>query len=289
MLLGTAGYWTTRGLAMASPTEAANPLERLQSGYADSSLGARIYYQVVGNPKGPAVYMTTLSPGNDRDEKTRNSFLRVLGRRYKVLMADYPFGLGRSDRPPDPARLTAEQVCRDFLTVADTAGIDRFAVTGYSWGGNACLRLAASSDRITALAVGGWPALDGPFEESLEATREIAKATEKSGNVPGIKGPPSRYWQQFVTYYESLQGWDERGAVAGLTCPRLNFVDDMDSQYDMVKKLRDNESALTELGWEVAFVDSGMGHMGGFRPEVAAPLIASFLDRHLLAESEPGK
>src|SRR5947209_13438876 len=69
--------------------------------------------------------------------------------------------------------MTVEKVCKDYLAIADAAGIDRFAAIGYSWGGNSVLQLATRSQRVNALAVGGWPVLDGPYDLLLQTTEKL--------------------------------------------------------------------------------------------------------------------
>ena len=257
--------------------------ETTESGEAELEPGLQVYFELFGSPNLPVLFLVGISASADHSKADRNGYVAHLGERYRLLFADYPLGLGQSDPPSDPERMTAAQMCEDLLIIADAAGVEEFGVIGYSWGGNACLQLACASERVKVLVVGGWPALQGPYEESGKTTKAIAANQPES--VPGIAGSPTAYWQQFVTYYDSLADFEERERVAALTCPRLNFVDEEDQfeflgvTVDMVGRARDEEENLKAMGWEVVYVNSGAGHMGGSAPAVAAPVIAEFLER----------
>jgi pimeloyl-ACP methyl ester carboxylesterase len=65
--------------------------------------------------------------------------------------------------------LTPESVASDLLAIADASGADRFAYYGYSWLALAGLQLALRTDRLWALAMGGYPPLDGPYRAMPDA------------------------------------------------------------------------------------------------------------------------
>uniref|UniRef100_UPI003555F096 alpha/beta fold hydrolase n=1 Tax=Streptomonospora nanhaiensis TaxID=1323731 RepID=UPI003555F096 len=163
---------------------------------------------------------------------------------------------------PKADTLTADNVAADMLAVADAAGAERFAYYGYSWLALAGLQLAVRTDRLSALAMGGFPPLDGPYAAMLrvtEATHERARAQEQAGpragsGAPAAPEPPREPapaaeqpgsladydWfsaemtlsepqtRQFVTLYRSLRGFDDRAAQAHLTAPRLCFAGSAD-------------------------------------------------------------
>lgn len=252
---------------------------RLRSGYAPGAAGAKIYYEVHGTPQGPPVFLVqpilaSSRPGNARD------YLAYLADRYQVLLADYPYGVGLTDSA-DPSILTADQVCDDYLSIATAAGFSRFAIAGYSWGANTAEVLATRSNRITALAVGGWPALGGPYSQLLQ----LATAIDRWIPWDALQS------QQYETYYRSLLSWPERCQVTKLSGPRLNYVDSKDSgellgvSADIVGRFRANRVELDALGWETTEVHSGHGHRGGMSPEIAGPLLRAFFDKHLQAVS----
>lgn len=200
---------------------------------------------------------------------------------YRVLMADYP-GIGRSD-DHDPTTMTAERVVSDLLRVADAAGIDRFAWIGYSWSGAVGLQLATRSDRLTALAIGGWPPLDAPYGALRRAIES------RIGNVPEhamkVLRTPAQY-RQWATFYKSLTDWQEGAAVDGIDCPKLLFFG---AEGDLIEEgesvpiasiARGRRLELEAKGWEVHEI-AGYGHDVIAQSTLVLPPIRAFLDKHL--------
>lgn len=209
----------------------------------------------------------------------RDDYLAHLADRYRVCLVDYP-GIGRSaDMPPDS--LTAERVCADLLSVADAAGFGRFAWFGYSWSGAVGLQLASRTDRLTALAIGGWPPLDAPYEAIHAAVRA------RIGNVPASAMTvlrTSHQYRQWSTFYASLDDWDEHAAVAAITCPALVvFGADGDLVEDghpvpIASTIRRTRPRLEALGWEVVELPD-QGHPVVMHADLVAPPLRAFLDR----------
>ncbi|NRQ38131.1 alpha/beta hydrolase, partial [Nonomuraea sp. NN258] len=150
---------------------------------------------------------------------------------FRVVAFDYE---GHVLNTPKPDTLTPANIARDLLAVADAAGAERFAYYGYSWLALSGLQLAVRTDRLTALAMGGFPPLGGPYAEMLKVTaathaRSGGDAAEQQAAAaePGDWGAAEvtmskAQTQQFVTLYEELRGFDER--AARVSCPRLCFV-----------------------------------------------------------------
>lgn len=214
-------------------------------------------------------------PG-DPDLAVLKGYLDRLTDRYRVLVADYPClgpDIGRSE--PVPAdELTADRVCADLLGLADAAGFDRFAFWGYSWGGVVGLQLASRTDRVSALVCGGWPPLGAPYRDMLDITRAMADAPGVPVNVG-----------QFVTFYESVQGWPEAEAVGRIACPRLAFVGADDAMaypggvtLRIAPTVRERRGELERLGWRVDEV-AGRNHGVFTDPATVVPLVRDFLDR----------
>jgi pimeloyl-ACP methyl ester carboxylesterase len=208
-------------------------------------------------------------------------YLDRLTDRYRVLLVDYP-SIGRS-RDIAPAELTADRVCTDLLGVAHFAGFDRFAYWGYSWGGNVGLQLATRSDRLTALVVGGWPALGGPYAELLQAAQRKLPNPEPS-SLKVLRSPAQ--YAQWIHYGQSIEGWPEREAVSRIACPRLNVFG---SEGDLVEagipvpiasRIREHRGELQALGWRVHEI-GGHSHALCMQPEVAVPPVRAFLDEVL--------
>ena len=131
------------------------------------------------------------------------------------------------------------------------------------------LQLATRTNRLTALACGGWPPLSCQYRETLAA------AEAGAGN------------RLYVTYYRSLQNWSEREAISKLTCPRFVFAGTRDQFVVEGQSIRigalvsEHREELERLGWIVRLVD-GFGHELGARPDVVTPILREFLDPVLL-------
>ncbi|MDC3955293.1 alpha/beta hydrolase [Polyangium jinanense] len=211
----------------------------------------------------------------DPERAILKGYLDRLTGRYRVLVVDYPSlgpDIGKSE--PIPAKeLSAERVCSDLLVVADEVGFDRFVFWGYSWGGVVGLQLASRTDRVSTLVCGGWPPLGAPYAEMLAITRMMAAAPDVPVRV-----------EQFVTFYESIQGWPEAEAVARISCPRMAFVGAADEMnypggiaLRLAQTVKERRPELERLGWHVLEVP-GRDHGLYTDPATVVPLVREFLD-----------
>ena len=223
---------------------------------------------------------------------------------FRVVAFDYE---GQVLQVPKPDTLTPANVVSDLLAVADAADADRFAYYGYSWLALTGLQLAIRTDRLAALVMGGFPALDGPYAQMLQvttATHEMAMANSASARSTATASQPSEEssgepdWsqvevslteaqtRQFVTLYQALQGFDDRAAQARISCPRLCFVgaaDEIDyaerwggvhvSFADLVVHRR---AELEALGWQVRVLE-GMDHTQAMQAVHVLPILRSWL------------
>ncbi|MCA5892412.1 alpha/beta hydrolase [Isoptericola sp. NEAU-Y5] len=270
--------------------------------------GSRIEVTVRGD--GPALLLpvrTTPLPGPQADatrawggDPDAGSALatRLADAGFRVVTADYE---GHLAEHPKPATLTAEAVTADLLAVADVAGAERFAWYGYSWLALAGLQLALRTDRITALAMGGFPPLEGPYEAMLAVTRaaharSTAQPTEppdddRAGEVePGdwdaAAAPQDpALTRQYLTLYESLAGFDDHVSLT-LDAPRLVLVgadDDItygpawgDVDVVIAGAVVRHRAELESHGWEVAVLP-GMDHMAAMHASAVLPVLEPWL------------
>lgn len=217
---------------------------------------------------------------------------------------------------PRPDTLTPDTIATDLLTIADAAGADRFACYGYSWLALAALQLALRTSRLTALVMGGFPPLDGPYPQMLAvtaATHEMALAAASRPREAAAAKPrtdaaqPRTDWDsaevtlsptqtlQFSTLYRALEGFDDHVAFARVTCPRLCFAGSADSSeyaprwggvvVDMAGPLRRNEARLRAAGWSVRLLD-GLDHIQAMQPQHALPVLRPWLSAALLSGTE---
>lgn len=211
----------------------------------------------------------------------RRGYLDRLCDRYRVLTVDYP-SIGGS-RDIAPADLQADRVCADLLGVARSAGFTRFAYWGHSWGGGVGLQMASRSDRLTALVVGGWPPLGGPYRALLEAARH--KQAEPDASSLKVLRSAAQY-AQWIHYTASVLDWPEREALERMACPRMVIFG---SDGDLVEAglpipiasiIRQHRDELIALGWRVHEVPD-QGHGLCMQPEQVVPPVRTFLDQML--------
>ena len=102
--------------------------------------------------------------------------------------------------------LTPATMTRDYLAVADAAGADEFAWAGFSWGCVCGLQVALRTERIKALACGGFPTLDGIYDDMRLATKtQIEKPTSLYGMPPTSAPEMGRQFNTFLYGTGELQ------------------------------------------------------------------------------------
>jgi pimeloyl-ACP methyl ester carboxylesterase len=204
-------------------------------------------------------------------DRMPDGYYKKLVDRYRVIVIGYP---ASDESQAFVDAFTPDRVCQDILAIADAEHADRFAWFGFSFGAVVGLQLAVRTDRLTGLALGGWPPLGGQYRDTLAAAQAEAART-------GIK--------HFVTFYQRLQDWPERQAVSKLTCPRLIFVGSEDSFVSNGYAIRhapliiEHRRELQRLGWTVRIVNAIAHDLGG-RPDIVIPLVREFLDPILLPQ-----
>ncbi|HEY7200079.1 MAG TPA: alpha/beta hydrolase [Candidatus Dormibacteraeota bacterium] len=227
------------------------------------------------------------------------TLVRRLSGAFRVIAADYE---GHRMASPAPSTLTPENVAADLLAIADAAGADRFAWYGYSWLALAGLQLALRTDRLWALAMGGFPPLDGPYEPMLAVTRAAHAMAAAGGGVPASDAAQVEPgdWdsvtvqtsedqtRQFVTLYEALQRFDDAAALPALAIPRLCFAGSEDrieygpswggTTVRIAEPLVSRRADLERAGWDVEVLP-GLDHLGAMRAEAVLPLLGGWLPR----------
>jgi pimeloyl-ACP methyl ester carboxylesterase len=210
----------------------------------------------------------------------------------RVIAVDYE---GHVLATPKPETLTPANVVADVLAIADAAGADRFAWYGFSWLGVVGLQLAAATDRLTGIAMGGWPPIDAPYAEMLKVTTagwELATGARQSG---GEDEWASAYLEpdqqrQFVTLYTALQSFDDRAALRRIpvAMPKVCFVGANDEiQYgpswgdvlvNLARPVIRGRADLERLGWEVHVLE-GLDHTSAMQAAVVLPILRPWLGR----------
>jgi pimeloyl-ACP methyl ester carboxylesterase len=247
--------------------------------------GDPLHYDVRG--VGPWVMLgyPFAGPGTETVDALPDAFLERLTDRFRVIVVDYPRGVGRS-APPAPDATTVDNVCAEMLLVADAAGADRFAYWGYSWGGVVGLQLACRTDRLTALVIGGWPPLGGPYQE-------MRVMTAQASADPALPAEQRDLVASWATFYRSLDGWDDN-SLRKIDCPRMAYAggEDVVVQAGVmvsISKLFEQRSReLRDQQWDIEILPS-LDHAGAMTDAVAVvAVVRPFLETNL-TPSGPGK
>lgn len=260
--------------------------------HAVMSDGDKINFEVFGEA-GPFVYMGPqlfLTPMLPNAAPIVRAYIDALVDRYRIIVADWPRGVGASAAAKGPSMISSN-VVDDLLRIADAAGAERFAWWGYSFGGAAGLQLAAHSDRISALACGGYPPLWQPVSDMLAAVRRMAAS--QTVLAPLVDGPlpqiDAEIHKQNIAFYVSVSGQDEMDLLTRIRCPRLVFHDLNDAlelgglRHDFAMRTRAAEAELRRMGWDVEWMDTGKGHFAMEDVPKCLAAFVPFLDRALLA------
>jgi pimeloyl-ACP methyl ester carboxylesterase len=270
--------------------------------------GTTIDFEVHGPPDAPALLLpvnpapVVEGPETDQlrawggDPALGHSLTKGFSEHFRVIAFDYEAQIQAN---PKPDTLTPDNLAADFLAIADAAEAQTFAYYGYSWLGLAGLQLAIRTDRLTALVMGGFPPLDGPYDAMLqvtEATHEMAgsrvsDAPVEPGDWDSTEVALSKdQTQQFVTLYQALQSFDDH--AVRLSCPRLCIVGSNDNiQYGerwrnaLVRigaAVEANQSQLEKLGWAVHLLP-GLDHLQAMHADQILPVVEPWLHHRLIA------
>ncbi|KQR80181.1 hypothetical protein ASF98_19490 [Arthrobacter sp. Leaf337] len=281
-----------------------------ESGEAVLHDGSRIALTVQG--EGPALLLPVrLEPYGTVEAETMRrwggdpdvglALVRGLSGTNRVIAADYE---GHRMAHPAADTLTPDHLAADLLAIADAAGAHAFGYYGYSWLALSGLQLALRTDRLQALAMGGFPPVDGPYQSMLAVTRAAHAMSQASSNpapnqsaVPVADAEPGDWdhvsvqttesqTRQFVTLYEALQGFDDFAADVPPELPRLAFAGaedqiDYSAQWGGVRvrigePLAQHQAALIAAGWDVQVL-AGLDHLSAMHSSVVLPILTGWL------------
>lgn len=216
--------------------------------------------------------------GPPMDDVLERYFARLTDR-FTVVTLDYP-GIGKS-ADIDPDALTVERVCADLLSVADAAGFNGFTYWGTSWGAAMGLQLALRTDRLDALIMGAWTPLGAPYDRLLEGARNSAGDPEP-GSLKVLRSKAQ--YRQWISLYESLEGFDDASAMTAITCPRLVYVGengDSDAgglDLPIATTIKARRAKIEAAGWRVEILP-GLDHGGAvMSPDAVMDRVDPFLD-----------
>ncbi|GGS41594.1 prolyl aminopeptidase [Actinokineospora fastidiosa] len=131
------------------------PIEPHDSGMLDVGDGDRVYWEVVGDPEGKPAVFAHGGPGGGCTEKHRRWFDPA---KYRAVLFDQR-NCGRStphaaDPGVDLSANTTQNLVADMERLREHLGIDRWLVSGGSWGSTLALAYAqAHPSRVTELVI----------------------------------------------------------------------------------------------------------------------------------------
>jgi proline iminopeptidase len=136
-------------------TELYPPIEPYDQGMLDTGDGNVVYWETCGNPDGKPAVMVHGGPGQGCSPNMRRGFDP---RRYRAVLFDQR-GCGRSvphasDPATDLSRNTTEHLISDMEQLREQLGIDRWLLTGGSWGSTLILAYAERyPHRVTQIVI----------------------------------------------------------------------------------------------------------------------------------------
>jgi pimeloyl-ACP methyl ester carboxylesterase len=112
-------------------------------------------------------------------------------------------GHGESDKPTSVEAYAIDRLTDDIVAVAEAARVARFAVWGYSYGGNIARYLPSRSDNVSKLVIIGIPfgaAMPPPFRArigDLRAKWEPILESERTGtlDLDSLSAEDRAVWQ----------------------------------------------------------------------------------------------
>lgn len=245
--------------------------------------GTEIYFETHGDPARPAIFLGPhfYATQSADDGGSTDTWIERLRHDFFLVVADYPRGLGRTGHPQG-LTYTPDIAAQEYGCIADAAGVDQFGWVGYSFGGAMGVQIACRTERVTALAVGGFPPLNAPFQLMIDIASQTVK---KPPLLPKFIDPG--VLDSTLGFYRPLVTWPERREISKLTMPRLAFMGDQDGAQEspqsgpLADKLRGVEDELCALGWQIEWLQ-GQDHASAQRPEVSLPVVHRFFREALL-------
>lgn len=118
------------------------------------STGVTLNVALAGDPANPPVI---LLHGFPESHRTWRELVPRLQDRLYLIMPDQR-GFAASDQPQEVGAYSTDQLTDDIFALADTLGIERFALVGHDWGGAIAWAAALKGDlRLTRLAIVNSP------------------------------------------------------------------------------------------------------------------------------------
>jgi pimeloyl-ACP methyl ester carboxylesterase len=254
-----------------------------------STDGTPIHYEMAGQGR-PLVLTHGLA--TDLTVWELAGYVDALAHDHLLVMID-ALGHGRTGRPSDPSTHTDERKVQDVLMVADAAGLERFALWGWSAGAwTGWVTAEAAPERVVALiATGQWElepeVTDEPWEQWY---RWIRQPVEQQGmqvvveRMEEIERGPIPDWMRDLivrtdpeVFLAANTKEDFRRGFTDLSVFRLPVL-------LIAGEFEDPDESVRQLAHRLPHAEShvlpGLGHCGAFvRSALAVPIVRVFLER----------
>lgn len=247
--------------------------------------GTEIWYSTHGDRSCPAIFLGPhfyASFGRSEGDDT-SLWINGLKEEFFLIVADYPRGFGRTGNPLGLA-FTPDVASEEYCRIADAAGAGQFGWVGYSYGGAIGVQVACRSGRVAALAVGGFPPLNAPFQEMAKISTQMAAESSASAEAN-----QKLLWSA-AGFYTPLTDWPEYDQVTMLAMPRMTFIGTEDVgvplhgvDLPLAATVRTAAPALNKLGWEIEWLH-GQDHLSAVGAAVSLPVVRDFFRRALTVD-----
>ncbi len=255
--------------------------------FVASKDGTRIAYDVTGH--GPAL-MLLHGAGKTRKDWHKAGYVERLQDDFTVISVDIR-GTGESDFLTEIADYAIETICADLDAVADAVDAEhscdaqRFAVWGFSLGGNIARYLGAWSERITAAVIVGVPfgpavdeAFDRYIDEFVKKYGDLAQAY-KEGTLAEKKRKSAIKGRipVWIACFQAMRDWPSVHP-GDMRCPALLLAGTRNK--GAMSWVRSNREALDSAGVVVEIIE-GLNHQQEFSQiDRVFPAVSAFLKRH---------
>jgi pimeloyl-ACP methyl ester carboxylesterase len=246
--------------------------------FISTSDGTRIAYDVTGD--GPPL-MLLHGAGKDRKDWVKGGYIQRLKDKFTVINVDIR-GCGESSYLTDIDDFTIEKICADLFAIGDACQAERFAIWGYSFGGNIARYLAFQSNRVSAMAIIGVPfgpaddeAFDRFIDEYLDRWDSLIKdyhegrMSEKERKSK-IKG----HIPVFAACFQAMRNWPNF-EPSDVRCPTLLLVGTKNK--NTMNYVESNQGALEAADIQVELIQ-GLTHSDEFSQiDKVYPAVNAFL------------
>jgi pimeloyl-ACP methyl ester carboxylesterase len=245
--------------------------------FSTSPDGTHIAYDVTGS--GPAL-MLLHGAGRTRRDWHNVGYVERLKHDFTVITVDMR-GTGESDTLTHTSDYVIDLIYQDLITVADVCGVQRFAIWGFSFGGNIARYLGAWSERVTAMAVIGVPfgpavdeAFDRYIDEFVQKWAPLVQADKEGTWSQEKKSPVKGHIPVFLACFQAMRDWP-RVDPGDVSCPTLLLVGTKNK--NVINWIQTEREALDSANIQVEII-AGLTHTQEFSEiDRVFPVVSSFL------------